>query len=59
MYCLPVDEWRPGGSVFLKTIAPIEEVRAAIYRFADRWKFVLAAYPRYEFGMYGVRIWRL
>jgi hypothetical protein len=58
-YYIPWGEFFPGRSIFIKTTATAKEVQSAFAPAARFLKITLKAHTRYEFGYYGVRVWRL
>jgi hypothetical protein len=58
-YYIPWGDFFPGYSIFIKTTATARDVQRAFQPAADYLRITLKAHPRFEFGYYGVRVWRL
>jgi len=48
-----------GSSFFLKTVAPLSEVRRFLSAAQAFFNIELRAQTRCEFGYYGIRVWRM
>lgn len=58
-YGIPWEDLPVGGSFFLPTTATAVQVAKLLVPYEQLLDIILAVRQRREFGVYGVRIWRL